>query len=174
MKKIALPLTLDVLSTLKAGDEVLFSGIIYTARDQAHKRLDDLLQAGRPFPVDLNGQIIYYVGPTPAPDGSVIGSCGPTTSKRMDPFTPQLLKSGVKAVIGKGPRSAEVVNSFVENKAAYFYAYGGCGALYQSCVTKCELVAFPDLGPEAIYRLEVKDFPVITAIDLDGNNLYHS
>ena len=169
MEKIGLPLD---TGNLKAGDEVLFSGTIYTARDQAHMKLSASLSAGRRPPLDLNGQLIYYCGPNPAPKGKVIGSCGPTTSRRMDNFTSLLLKSGVKGMIGKGSRSKEVVREIKKHKAVYFITHAGCGALLAKQVRSKMIVAYPELGPEAIYRLQVKDFPLIVAVDSKGRDIY--
>ena len=160
------------IQNLKAGDELFYSGIIYTARDQAHKRLVEAIKNNKKLPFDLKGAIIYYCGPTQTPKGKIIGSCGPTTSSRMDIFTPQLLKSGVKAMIGKGARSKEVVRAIKKYKAVYFLAPAGCGALLAKKVLKAQIVAYPDLGPEAIYELEVKDFPLIVAVDSKGRNIY--
>ena len=151
---------------LKAGDEILFSGEIYTARDQAHKRLC------KKSPIDLKGKIIYYCGPTKTPKGKVIGSCGPTTSSRMDSFTPTLLKAGLKGIIGKGNRSKEVVDAIRKYKAVYFLAYAGLGALISRHVKSNKLIAYPGLGPEAVCRLEVKDLPLIVGIDSSGRSVY--
>ena len=172
MKKIALPIDQETLVGLRAGDEVFLSGKIISARDQAHKRMVDLLSTGNRLHFSLTGEFIYYMGPTPAPPGLPIGSAGPTTSSRMDPFTPYLLDHGIKGMIGKGPRSKEVIAAINRNNAVYFYAFGGCGALYADKIEEAELLAFPDLGPEAVYSLVVKDFPVIVAIDSQGNSLY--
>ena len=168
MKKINLPLTDDAIRSLRVGDELLLSGIIYTARDQAHKRLVE--RQGSPF--DLRNQVIYYCGPTKTPKGKVIGACGPTTSSRMDKFTPQLLRAGVKGLIGKGARSKEVINAIKKHKAVYFAAPAGCAAFLAKKVKKVRVIAYSDLGPEAIRKLEVKDFPLITAIDSKGRSLY--
>jgi fumarate hydratase subunit beta len=172
--KITTPLTDEVISKLKAGDTLFISGEIYTARDSAHKKLIDALDAGEKLPFDVKGQIIYYVGPSPAKPGKVIGSAGPTTSGRMDPYTPRLLSEGLKGMIGKGLRSKEVVDSMKKNGAIYMAAVGGAAALISRTITKAEVIAYDDLGPEAVRRLEVKDFPVIVVIDKDGNNLYQS
>ncbi|MBC7330945.1 MAG: Fe-S-containing hydro-lyase [Synergistetes bacterium] len=171
-KKINTPLTDEVVLGLKAGDEVLISGVIYTGRDAAHKRLRELMSRGEKLPIELEGQIIYYVGPCPPKPGQVIGSAGPTTSGRMDPYAPLLIERGLKGMIGKGSRKPEVIEAMKKHKAVYFLAVGGLGALLAKRVKKAEVVAFPDLGPEAIYRLEVEDFPVIVGIDAYGNNLY--
>jgi len=170
--KINLPLTDEIIRGLKTGDEVFLTGTLYSARDQAHQRLYKLLEEGKDLPVDLRGETVFYMGPAPTPDGKIIGSCGPTTAYRMDPFAPALLDYGLKGMIGKGARAQEVSDAIVRNQAMYFYAYGGCGALYAGKIKKNELVAFEDLGPEAIYKLEVEDFPVVVAIDSTGGNIY--
>ncbi|MFZ5800572.1 MAG: FumA C-terminus/TtdB family hydratase beta subunit [Candidatus Omnitrophota bacterium] len=167
-----LPLTEEKVRQLNAGDEVLLSGRIYTARDQAHKRLVELIKKNRPLPFDLRKQIIYYCGPTKTPKGKVIGACGPTTSGRMDEFTPALLRAGLKGMIGKGSRSKEVIVAIKKYKAIYFVTFAGCGALLTEKVLKAKPLAFKDLGPEAIYELEVKDFPLIVAIDSRGRSIY--
>ena len=172
MKKINLPLTEQIISELKAGDELLLSGTIFTGRDQVHKKLAELIDKKEKLPFELENNIIYYVGPAPKPDNMPVGSCGPTTSSRMDKYTPQLLEKGLKGIIGKGPRSEEVRLALKKNNALYFYAYGGCGALYAEKVKKMELLAFPELGPEAVYRMEIEDFPVIVAIDSEGNTVF--
>ncbi len=172
MKKINTPLVKKDIEKLKVGEEILLSGIIYTARDQAHKRLAEAINKNKKTPIDLNGQIIYYCGPTPAPRGKIIGSCGPTTSSRMDEFTPALLKKGVLAMIGKGKRSKQVVQAIKKYKAVYFLTYAGCGALLSKYVKKNKPVAYKDLGPEAIYKLEVRDFPLIVGIDTRGRSIY--
>ncbi|OGX15487.1 MAG: fumarate hydratase [Omnitrophica WOR_2 bacterium RBG_13_41_10] len=157
---------------LKVGDKIFFSGTIYTARDQAHKRLAEALKKGQRLPIDLKGAIIYYCGPTKTPKGKIIGSCGPTTSSRMDEFTPILLKAGLAGMIGKGARSQEVIRAIKKYKAVYFLTYAGCGALLAKYVKKAKPVAYKDLGPEAIYQLEVRDFPLIVGIDARGNSVY--
>ena len=172
IKKIQLPLTADTARSLRAGDEVLLSGTIYTARDQAHQRMVRLLDEGKSLPVDLRGAVIYYCGPTKTKPGSVIGSCGPTTSSRMDPFAVMLLEEGVRGMIGKGGRSAEVLRAVKKNTAVYFAATGGAGAYLSQRVMKARLVAFRDLGTEAIYELTVKDFPVVVAGDVRGKSVY--
>jgi len=175
MKKIKFPVKGNPFSKLRAGEELLFSGVIYTARDQAHKRLAECLNKGRRLPVDLKGRIIYYCGPTniaQARSVCPIGSCGPTTSSRMDTFTPILLRSGIKLMIGKGNRSQEVRRAIKKYKGVYFLTYAGCGALLAKKVTSVKPVAYRDLKAEAIYKLEVKDFPLIVAIDSLGNNIY--
>ncbi|MFA6358720.1 MAG: FumA C-terminus/TtdB family hydratase beta subunit [Candidatus Omnitrophota bacterium] len=161
------------INTLKVGDEIFLTGTIYTARDQAHKRLTEAIKNGRRLPFELKEAIIYYCGPTKTPQGKVIGSCGPTTSSRMDKFTPLLLAKGLRGTIGKGIRSQEVRKAIKKYKGAYFITYAGCGALLSKYVESAKIVAYPDLGPEAIYRLEVKDFPLIVAIDSSGNGIYN-
>ena len=160
------------LRKLKAGQEILFSGTIYTARDQAHQRLVNLIKAGKKLPLDLKGKMIYYCGPTATPKGKVIGSCGPTTSSRMDNFVAPLLKQGLLAMIGKGRRSKAVRELIKKHQAIYFLAPAGCGALLAKKVIKNKLVAFKDLGPEAIYELEVKNFPLLVGIDSVGYSIY--
>lgn len=159
-------------SELKAGDEVLLSGTVYTARDAAHKRIFSLLEKGEPLPFELNGACIYYAGPTPAPDGLPIGSCGPTTSSRMDVYTPELLDRGLCAMIGKGKRSAEVKNAVIRNGAVYFCSIGGAGALAARCIKSCEVIAFDELGCESVKKLELSDFPVYVALDCSGGTLF--
>lgn len=170
--KLTAPVKDTDLENLKAGDKVLISGIIYTARDAAHKRLIDLLNEGKELPFDIKNQIIYYVGPSPAKPGSAIGSAGPTTSYRMDSFAPELLDIGLKGMIGKGKRNDEVIEAIKRNKAVYFGAIGGAAALIARSIVKAEVIAYDDLGSEAIRKLEVKDFPAIVVIDSEGNNLY--
>ena len=159
-------------NTLKAGQEIFFSGSIYTARDQAHKRLVEAIAQGKKTPIDLKQAIIYYCGPTKTPQGKVIGSCGPTTSARMDEFTPRLLKQGLRGMIGKGNRSQEVKKAIKKYKGTYFVTYAGCGALLSKYVMSAKKVAYGDLGPEAILKLEVKNFPLIVAIDAYGGCIY--
>lgn len=159
---------------LKAGDNVLITGTIYTGRDAAHKRLIQLLEKGKTLPVDLKGQIIYYVGPAPAKPGYAVGSAGPTTSYRMDPYTPQLLELGLKGMIGKGARSAEVIDNMKKHGAVYLGAVGGAAALIAKAIKKAEVVCYEDLGPEAIHKFYVEDFPAIIVIDSEGNNLYET
>ena len=171
-KHITTPLTAEKTSELRAGDNVLISGIIYTGRDAAHKRLVELINEGKELPVDLRDQIIYYVGPAPAMPGQAIGSAGPTTSYRMDAYAPALLDLGLKGMIGKGKRSLEVVESMIRNEAVYFGAIGGAGALLSKCIKKAEVVCYEDLGAEAIRRLEVENLPATVIIDSLGNNLY--
>lgn len=168
------PLTPEKLAILKAGDAVLLSGTIYTARDAAHARLFALLKKNRPLPFDLTGTAIYYAGPTPARPGDIIGSCGPTTSGRMDAYTPALLKHGLIAMIGKGQRNREVCDAIVEAQALYFAAIGGAGALMASCITKCQIVCYEDLGSEAVRCLTIKDMPLTVVLDTAGGNLYET
>jgi len=172
MKAISTPLIKKNISGLKVGDEVLLSGVIYTARDQAHKKLAELIKKKKKLPLELENQVIYYCGPTAAPKGKVIGSCGPTTSSRMDEFVEPLLKKGLLAMIGKGGRAPYVRDLIREYKAVYFVAPAGCGALLAKKVLSRKLVCFKELGPEAVYRLEVKDFPLIVAIDAYGRGIY--
>lgn len=171
-KRIEAPLTDEVIMDLKSGDNVLISGVVYTARDAAHKKLVELMDKGEPLPIDLKGQIIFYVGPSPAKPGQVIGSAGPTTSGRMDAYTPQMLERGMKACIGKGLRSQTVKEALQKYKGVYLAAVGGAGALLSKRIKKSEVVAYPELGAEAIYRLEVEDFPVTVINDAYGNDLY--
>ena len=171
-KHITSPLTAEKTRELRAGDNVLISGVIYTGRDAAHKRLVELVAEGKELPVDLKDQIIYYVGPAPAKPGQAIGSAGPTTSYRMDAYAPTLLNLGLKGMIGKGKRSDEVVESMIKNEAVYFGAIGGAGALLSKCIKKAEVVCYEDLGAEAIRRLEVENLPAVVIIDSQGNNLY--
>lgn len=172
VKKITTPLTTEAVKNLKAGDNVLISGVIYTARDAAHKRLVDLIKEGKPLPLPIEGQVIYYVGPSPAKPGAAIGSAGPTTSYRMDPYAPELIQLGLKGMIGKGARGQEVVEAMKKHGAVYFAATGGAAALIARSIKKAEVVAYEDLGAEAIRRLEVEDFPAIVAQDCFGNSLY--
>lgn len=171
-KKINLPITDEDIKNLRAGDSVLLSGTIITGRDAAHKRLFDLLKAGEALPVDIKGEIIYYVGPAPAKPGHAVGPAGPTSSYRMDKYTPALLELGMKGMIGKGARSQEVIDSIVKNKAVYFAAIGGAAALIAESIKAEELLCYEDLGTEAIRRYTVEDFPCIVAIDCEGNNVY--
>lgn len=174
MIKITTPLTKDIVKTLKAGDRVLISGKIYTARDAAHKRMIDALNRGEALPFDIKDQIIYYAGPAPAKPGEIIGSCGPTTSGRVDVYTPRLLGLGLTGMLGKGDRSESVIRSMKENTAVYFATIGGAGALIAKCVIKAELVAYEDLGAEAIFCLTVSELPAVVAIDSCGRNAYHT
>lgn len=163
-----------VAANLSAGDRIILSGTVYTARDAAHKRFFELLDQGFPLPFDLKNSAIYYAGPAPTPSHLKIGSCGPTTSSRMDKYSPRLFDLGVKCVIGKGDRSEEVCRSIEKNGAVYLCAVGGAGALAASCITECEVIAFPELGCESVKRLIFKDFPLICAIDSKGGNLFKS
>ena len=171
---IKTPLSREQARQLKAGDSCLISGVIYTARDAAHKRLCELAEQGKPLPIDMTDAVIYYVGPPPARPGEAIGSAGPTTSYRMDAYSPLMISLGETGMIGKGKRGPEVIAAMKEHGAVYFGAIGGCGALLSQCVKKAEIVAYEDLGAEAIRRLEVEDFPVIVVIDSQGNNLYET
>ena len=174
MKKLTTPLTREDAHTLKAGDACLLTGVIYTARDAAHKRLCELAEKGEPLPVDMENAVIYFVGPTPAKPGQAIGSAGPTTSYRMDAYSPTLIALGQTGMIGKGKRGPEVIEAMKKHGAVYFGATGGCGALLSKCIKKAEIVAYEDLGAEAIRRLEVEDFPVTVIIDSEGHNLYET
>jgi len=169
---VTLPLTDEKIRSLKAGDMVYLNGIIYSARDAAHKRMTETLEKGEDLPFDIKGATIYYLGPTPAREGQVIGSAGPTTSSRMDKYTPQLLDLGMKGMIGKGKRSPQVIESMIKNNALYFAAVGGAGALLSKQIKSSEVIAYDDLGTEAVRRMYVEDFPVIVVIDSRGNNLY--
>ncbi|MBR3761892.1 MAG: Fe-S-containing hydro-lyase [Lachnospiraceae bacterium] len=171
---VTAPLTREQARGLKAGDSCLISGVIYTARDAAHKRLCELVEQGKNLPMDIENSIIYFVGPTPAKPGQAIGSAGPTTSYRMDAYSPTLIAQGQTGMIGKGKRGPEVIEAMKEHGAVYFGAIGGCGALLSKCIKKSEIVAYVDLGAEAIRRLEVENFPAIVVIDSEGNNLYES
>lgn len=173
-KIINLPVTEEDINGLKAGDYVYLSGILYTARDAAHKRMYESMQKGEKLPIELNGNVIYYLGPSPAREGQVIGSAGPTTSSRMDKYTPLMLDQGLKGMVGKGKRSPEVTEAMKRNGAVYFAAVGGAGALLSKCIKKAEVIAYDDLGTEAIRKLEVEELPVIVVIDKDGNNLYET
>ena len=168
------PISKEELKTLKSGDYVYITGTIYTARDAAHKRMYETLQNQENLPIDIQDQIIYYMGPSPAREGRPIGSAGPTTASRMDKYTPQLLDLGMGAMIGKGKRSPAVADAIVRNGAVYFAAIGGAGALLSKCILSSEVIAYGDLGPEAVRKLEVKDFPVVVVIDSQGNNLYET
>jgi len=172
--KITTPLDESTVLRLKAGDMVKITGYIYTGRDAAHKRLYDLIKEEKDLPIPIAGQVIYYVGPAPAKPGYATGPAGPTTSYRMDPYTPALLEKGLKGMIGKGLRSNEVITSMKKNKAVYFAAIGGAAALIARSIKKSEVIAYPDLGAEAIYLYYVEDFPAIVCIDAYGNNLYES
>ncbi|MFH0778267.1 MAG: Fe-S-containing hydro-lyase [Candidatus Eisenbacteria bacterium] len=172
MKKIFSPLTQQVVEDLRAGDEVLINGVIYAARDAAHKRMVELLGKGESLPFDMKGQIIYYAGPTPTRPGEIIGSAGPTTSGRMDPYAPLLIEHGLKGMIGKGQRTQPVVEAMKKHGAVYFAAVGGAGALIARAIKANSIVAYEELGPEAVRRLEVVDFPAIVAQDCRGGDLY--
>ncbi|WP_417204332.1 Fe-S-containing hydro-lyase [Acetoanaerobium sticklandii] len=169
---ITTPLTDEIISNLKSGDEVLISGTIYTARDAAHKKLIDSINSGESLPFDIKNAIIYYVGPSPKKPGDVIGSAGPTTSYRMDAYTPTLLDLGLKGMIGKGSRNKNVVESIKKNHAVYFAAIGGAGALISSTIKSSEVIAYEELGPEAVHMLTVENFPAIVVLDSNGNDLY--
>lgn len=171
-KEISLPLTEETILNCKAGDYVYLTGTIYTARDAAHKRMEESINQNENLPINIEGNTIYYMGPSPAREGRPIGSAGPTTASRMDKYAPRLLDLGLKGMIGKGRRSEEVVNAIVRNKAVYFAAVGGAGALLSKAIISSEVVAYDDLGTEAIRKLEVKNFPAIVVIDAYGNNLY--
>ena len=173
-KRISAPLKKEELVDLQAGDYVYITGTIYSARDAAHKRMYETMLEGKEIPIQLKDNVIYYLGPTPAKEGQVIGSAGPTTSSRMDKYTPLLLENGLNGMIGKGKRSKAVIDAIVKNKAVYFAAVGGAGALLSKCIKKSEVIAYDDLGTEAIRKMEVEDFPVIVVIDSEGNNLYET
>ena len=172
-KYINTPIDDKIVSELKAGDYVYLTGTVYTARDAAHKRLYEALQRGEDIPLELQNNFIYYLGPSPAREGQVIGSAGPTTSSRMDKYTPLLLEKGLKGMIGKGKRSDEVIESMHKNHAVYFAAIGGAGALLSKCIKKSEVIAYEDLGTEAIRKLEVENLPIIVVIDDEKTNLYN-
>ncbi len=173
-RQIRVPITKEDVKSLKAGDYVYLSGTIYSARDAAHKRMIETIEAGEALPVDLTGQMIYYMGPSPAREGRPIGSAGPTTASRMDKYTPKLLDMGLAGMIGKGKRTKEVIDAVVRNTSVYFAAVGGAGALLSKCIKKAEVVAYDDLGTEAIRRLEVENLPAIVVVDCEGNNLYET
>lgn len=172
--RLTTPLTLETVKDLRAGQKVYITGTIYTARDAAHKRMIEAIKDGKPLPINIKDQVLYYVGPCPAKPGHVIGSCGPTTSGRVDVYTPQLLAMGLKGMIGKGERSREVVDAMIRYGAVYFAAVGGAGALLSQRVKSAKVAAYPELGPEAIYELYVEDFPAIVAIDCHGNSLFRT
>lgn len=172
MKKTKAPLSKEEIHSLRVGEACLVSGIIYTARDQAHRRLAETIKKKKKLPLDLKDQVIYYCGPTKTPKGKVIGACGPTTSSRMDEFTPLLLRAGLKGMIGKGRRSPEVIAAIKKYQGIYFLTYSGCGALLSKYVKKVTAVVYKDLGPGAILKMEVKDFPVIVGIDARGRSIY--
>ena len=173
-KRISAPLKKEETVKLHAGDYVYITGTIYSARDAAHKRLYEAMQEGKEIPLELEDNVIYYLGPTPAKEGQVIGSAGPTTASRMDKYTPLLLDHGLTGMIGKGKRSQAVIDGIVRNKAVYFAAVGGAGALLSKCIKHSEVIAYDDLGTEAIRKMEVEDFPVIVVIDSEGHNLYET
>lgn len=173
-RDINAPLKKEELTKLNAGDYVYITGTIYSARDAAHKRMYDAMKKGEKIPMELKDNVIYYLGPTPAKPGQVIGSAGPTTSSRMDKYTPLLLENGLNGMIGKGKRSKEVIDAIKKNKAVYFAAIGGAGALLSKCIKKSEIIAYDDLGTEAIRKMEVENLPVIVVIDSNGNNLYET
>ena len=173
-KYINVPLTAETTATLRTGDYVYLTGTIYTARDAAHKRMYEALQKGEKLPLEMKNNVIYYMGPSPAREGKPIGSAGPTTASRMDKYTPSLLDLGLKGMIGKGKRSQSVKDAIVRNGAVYFAAVGGAGALLSRSIISSEVIAYDDLGTEAIRKLEVKDFPVIVVMDAEGNNLYET
>lgn len=173
-KHITTPITEEITADLHSGDYVYITGTIYVARDAAHKRMIEALKRGEELPIDIKDAAIYYMGPSPAREGRPIGSAGPTTASRMDKYAPTLLDLGEKAMIGKGKRTKEVIDAIIRNKAVYFAAVGGAGALLSKCITKSEIVCYEDLGAEAIRKIEVENFPVIVVIDRDGNNLYET
>ena len=173
-RHITAPITKETAKTLHAGDYVYITGTIYTARDAAHKRMQETLQRGEALPLEMKENVIYYMGPSPAREGRPIGSAGPTTASRMDKYAPELLDLGLGAMIGKGKRSQEVKDAIVRNGSVYFAAVGGAGALLSKCIVSSEVIAYDDLGTEAIRKLQVKDFPVIVVIDSEGNNLYET
>lgn len=173
-KEIQVPLTEQDIENMKAGDYIYLTGTIYTARDAAHKRMYDSMKKGESLPIELEGNILYYLGPSPAREGQVIGSAGPTTSSRMDKYTPDMLRAGLKGMVGKGKRSPEVIEAIKKYHAVYFAAVGGAGALLSQCIKEAEVVAYDDLGTEAIRRLYIEKLPVIVVIDKDGNNLYET
>ena len=173
-KHIKAPIDKETAKSLKAGDYVYITGTLYTARDAAHKRMSEILQDNGELPIDIKDQVIYYMGPSPAREGRPIGSAGPTTASRMDKYAPQLLDLGLGAMVGKGKRSQAVIDAIVRNGSVYFAAVGGAGALLSKCITSSEVVAYDDLGTEAIRRLTVENFPVIVVIDSEGNNLYET
>lgn len=173
-KYINAPFSSEDVKDLKSGDYVYITGIIYTARDAAHKRMYEALEQGQKLPLEMKNNVIYYMGPSPAREGRPIGSAGPTTASRMDKYAPSLLDLGLKGMIGKGKRSKEVSEAIIRNSAVYFAAVGGAGALLSKCIKKSEVIAYDDLGTEAIRKLEVENFPVIVVIDSEGNNLYET
>jgi fumarate hydratase subunit beta len=172
VKNLQVPLSEEAVKDLKIGDKVSLTGVVYSARDAAHKRLVELIEKGEDLPFDLPGQVVYFVGPTPARPGQAVGSAGPTTSSRMDPYSPVLIEKGLKGMIGKGPRSEGVKEAMKKHGAVYFAAVGGAGALISRSIKKAEVIAYPELGAEAVRRMEVEGFPAIVAIDARGNDLY--
>lgn len=172
VKRITTPLTKEMARSLKAGDSVLITGTIFSARDAAHKVMTEALDRGETLPMDFTNQIVYYLGPTPAKPGDAVGSAGPTTAGRMDKYTPQMIEQGLSGIIGKGYRSQEVIESMKKNSTVYMVAIGGAGALISKSIKAYEVLAYPELGPEALAKLTVEDFPAIVAIDCDGNNYY--
>ncbi|NLI93416.1 MAG: Fe-S-containing hydro-lyase [Peptococcaceae bacterium] len=172
VKRVTAPFTREEVNALRCGDQILLNGVIYTGRDAAHKKMTAALEKGEELPFDLEGQVIYFVGPTPAPPGKVIGSAGPTTSGRMDAYSPKLIAQGLRGMIGKGLRSQEVIEAMKQYGAVYLGAIGGAGALLATRIKKSEIIAYPELGTEAVRRLEVEDFPVVVLIDSLGQNLY--
>ena len=173
-RHITVPVVKEEIQDLRAGDYVYLTGVIYTARDAAHKRMDEALSEGKELPLDIKNQMIYYMGPSPAREGRPIGSAGPTTASRMDKYAPRLLDLGLGGMIGKGKRSQAVRDAIVRNKAVYFAAVGGAGALLSKCIKKADVIEYDDLGTEAIRRLEIEDLPAIVVIDSEGNNLYET
>lgn len=173
-RHIHTPITEEVTAELKSGDYVYITGTIYVARDAAHKRMIEALEEGKELPIDIKDSTIYYMGPSPAREGRPIGSAGPTTASRMDKYAPTLLDLGEKAMIGKGKRTKEVIDAIIRNKAVYFAAIGGAGALLSKCIMKSEVICYDDLGAEAIRKIDVENFPVIVVIDSEGNNLYET
>ena len=172
IRKLTIPLSREDVLSLRAGDQVLLSGVVYTARDAAHLRLVEAMERGETLPLPLEGQVIYYAGPTPTPAGRAIGSIGPTTSIRMDAYTPKLLEKGLRGMIGKGKRTAPVVEAMQAYPAVYFAAIGGAAALMASCVTSCEVIAYDDLGPESIKRLTLQELPLVVAVDAQGGDAF--
>jgi len=172
MRNLTLPLSREDIASLSAYDQVMLSGKLYVGRDQVHRLLYGMIEQNETLPISLEGATIYYMGPSPAPEGMLIGACGPTTSARMDPFAPTLLDRGLRVMVGKGPRSQAVIEAIIRNKALYVQAFGGCGALYAEAVKKVTPVAFAELGPEALIELEVEDLPVIVAIDSRGGSVF--
>ncbi len=173
-RHISAPINKEETKDLRAGDYVYITGVIYSARDAAHKRMDEALNEGKELPLDIENQMIYYMGPSPAREGRPIGSAGPTTASRMDKYAPRLLDLGLGGMLGKGKRTPEVLNAIVRNKAVYFATVGGAGALISKCIKKAEVIAYDDLGAEAIRRLEVENLPAIVVVDSEGNNLYET